>query len=169
MIEGNKKQLYPRSPQSPIFVSTYDICHLGDPETNADNAGCIAITGLHGETLQGYRCEDIKAIYQWNPNGRGKGFSQMLMCRFEGSEPHFNHMMRLMCRRKAEYIILLPRDKEPYLVVGNDNCDIEIAGNSVDHQKFMMECNYSYVPLPYYDGPLNIEDCTEPELMKAIY
>lgn len=169
MIEIKKKQLYTRSLQSPVFVSMYDIANIGEPETDADNAGRIAITALHGGMLKGYRCEDIKAMYQWTPNGRGKGFSQTLMCRFEGSEPHFNHMMRFMCRRETEYIILLPRDKEPYLVIGNGGNWIDIAQRSVEHQTFVMECGYSYVPLPYYDGPIDIKNCTEPELMKAIY
>lgn len=169
MIETNKKQPNTRNLQSPVFVSIYEIAHLGEPDTDADNAGRIAITALHGGTLQGYRCEDIKATYRWSPNGRGKGFSQELMCRFEGGEPHFNHMMRFMCRRATECIILQPRDKEPYLVIGNGGNWIEIATRSVEHQTFVMECPYSYVPLPYYDGPLDIKDCTEPELMKAIY
>lgn len=91
------------------------------------------------------------------------------MCRFYGSEPHFNHMMRFMCRRNAEYVMLLPRHKKPYLVVGNGAGGIEIAPRSVEHQTFVTECPYSYVPMPYYDGPLDITDCTEPELMKEIY
>lgn len=170
MIEIKKKQLYTRSPESPVFVSMYDIGHLGEPETIADNAGRIDITGLHGKTLQGYRCEDIKAMYQWCPNGKGVGFTQTLMCRFYGSEPHFNHMMRFMCsNRDTEYIILLPRDKKPYLVIGNSGYDIEIATRSVEHKTFVMEHCYVYVPMPYYDGPIDIVDCTEPELMKAIY
>ena len=169
MVEIKKKQLYARDPQSPIFISTYGIAHLEDPNTDAENAGRITITALHGETLQGYRCEDIKAMYQWAPNGMCKGFSQELMCRFYGSEPHFNHMMRFMCFREAEYIMLLPRDKKPYLVIGAGRGDIEIAQRSVEHQTFVVECPYSYVPLPYYDGPIDIKDCTELELMKAIY
>ena len=108
-------------------------------------------------------------MYQWTPNGRCKGFSQTLTCRFYGSEPHFNHMMRFMSNRKAEYIILLPRDKKPYLVIGAGRGEIEIATRSAEHQTFVMECPYSYVPLPYYDGPIDIVDCTEPELMKEIY
>lgn len=168
--EENKKQLCTKSLPSPVFVSMYGIANIGEPETFADNAGRIDIRALHGGTLQGCRCKDIKAIYQWTPNGRGKGFSQTLMCRFEGSEPHFNHMMRFMCSlREAEYIILLPRDKEPYLVVGNGEYEIEIATRSVEHQTFVMEYDYTHVPLPYYEGPLDIRDCTEPELMKAIY
>lgn len=169
MIEIKKKQLYARDPQSPVFVSTYDIAHLEDPDTDAENAGRITITALHGEALRGYRCEDIKAMYQWTPNGRRKGFLQTLMCRFYGSEPHFNHMMRFMGNREAEYIILSPRDKKPYLVIGPGRGEIEIATRSVEHQTFVMECGYSYIPMPYYDGPIDIMDCTEPELMKAIY
>lgn len=169
MIEIKKKQLYARSPESPVFVSKYDIVNIGEPETLADDAGRIDITALHGKTLLGYRCEDIKAMYQWSPNGKGKGFSQTLMCRFYGSEPHFNHMMRFMNNRAAEYIILLPRDKKPYLVIGSGRGEIEIATRGVEHQTFVMECGYSYVPMPYYDGPIDIMDCTEPELMKVIY
>lgn len=169
MIEIKKKQLYARSPESPVFVSKYDIVNIGEPETLADDAGRIDITALHGKTLLGYRCEDIKAMYQWSPNGKGNGFSQTLMCRFYGSEPHFNHMMRFMCRRDAEYAILLPRYKAPYLVIGAGCGEIEIAQRSVEHQTFVMECGCSYVPLPYYNGQIDIEDCTEPELMKAIY
>ena len=169
MIEIKKKQLYARNPQSPIFVSTYGIAHLEDPNTDAENAGRVNITTLHGKPLYGFRCEDIKAMYQWTPNGRCKGFSQTLMCRFYGSEPHFNHMMRFMCCREAEYIMLLPRDKKPYLVIGAGRGDFEIAQRSVEYQTFVMECPHSYVPLPYYDGPIDIKDCTEPELMNAIY
>ncbi len=169
MIEIKKKQLYARSPESPVFVSMYDIANIGEPETLADDAGRIDITALHGKTLRGYRCEDIKAMYKWCPNGRGKGFTQTLMCRFYGSDPHFNHMMRFMCRRDAEYAILLPRYNAPYLVIGDGSGKIEIATRSVEHKTFVMECGYSHVPLPYYDGPLDIEDCTEPELMKVIY
>ena len=159
----------PSQGQSPVFVSMHDICHIEEPETTADNAGRITMTGLHGDTLRGYRCEDIKAMYQWTPNGRCKGFSQELMCRFYGSDPHFNHMMRFMCCREAEYIMLLPRDKKPYLVIGAGRGDFEIAQRSVEYQTFVMECPHSYVPLPYYDGPIDIKDCTEPELMNAIY
>ena len=169
MIEIKKKQLYARDPQSPIFVSTYGIAHLEDPNTDAENAGRVNITTLHGKPLYGFRCEDIKAMYKWTPNSRCKGFTQTLMCRFYGSEPHFNHMMRFMCCRKAEYIILLPRVRGPYLVIGYGRSEIEIATCSVEHQTFVMECPHSYVPLPYYDGQIDIEDCTEPELMKAIY
>ena len=169
MTETNKKQLYTRSLESPIFVSTYGIAHLEDPDTDAENAGHVNITALHGETLHGYRCEDIKAMHQWSPNGKGKGFTQTLMCRFCGSEPHFNHMMRFMSKREAEYIILLPRDKKPYLVIGAGRGEIEIATRSVEHQTFVMEYPYSYVPLPYYDGPIDIVDCTEPELMEEMY
>lgn len=169
VLLAEEKRLYTESPKSPVFLSMYGIGHFGEPETLADNAGRIAITGLHGATLQGYRCEDIKATYQWCPNGRGKGFTQTLMCRFDGSEPHFNHMMRFMCSRDPEYIIMLPRDKEPYLVLGNSYGDIEIAARSVEHRTFVIEYGYALVPFLFYDGPLDIKDCTEPELMKAIY
>ena len=72
MIKIVKKQLYARSPESPVFVSTYDIANIDGPETLADDAGHIAITALHGNTLRGYRCEDIKAMYKWCPNGRAR-------------------------------------------------------------------------------------------------
>lgn len=157
------------SSQHPIFVSTYDICNFGEPDTSVETAGRIDITGLYGKTLKGYRCCGIEAVYQWCPNGRRKGFSQELMCRFEGSEQHFNHMIRFMNNREAEYIILLLQPNNSYLVIGSRACDIEIASRSFDHHTFAMECDYSCFPRPYYDGPLNIVDCTEPELMKAIY
>ena len=154
---------------SPVFVSAYDIAHYDGPETEPDNAGRMTITALHGETPKGYRCPDIEAFYMWEPNGPGKGFTQSLTCRFHGSEPHFNHMLRFMCRRKAEYVILLPRPKKPFLFVGGSMTDIEIEGRSVEHQTFVMKYGCCIEPLPYYDGPLDIEDCTEPELMKKIY
>ena len=166
---NEKKQLYAKSLESPVFVPVYGVAELDYPATDTENAGRINITALHGEPLQGYRCEDIKAMYQWSPNGMGKGFSQTLISRFYGSEPHFNHMMRFMSSREVEYIILLPRDKKPYLVIGTGRGEIEIATRSVEHQTFVMECPYNYVPLPYYDGLIDIVDCTEPELIKEIY
>lgn len=156
-------------PQSPVFVSAYDIAHYDGPETEPDNAGLMTITALHGETPKGYRCPDIEAFYMWEPNGPGKGFTQSLICRFHGSEPHFNHMLRFMCRRKAEYVILLPRPKKPFLFVGGSMTDIGIERRRVEHQTFVMKYGCCIEPLPYYDGPLDIDDCTEPELMKKIY
>ena len=147
----------------------YDIKNFSEPDTDIDNCGRVDITGLHSETFKGYRCCGIEAMYQWSPNGRGKGFSQELTCRFEGSEQHFNHMMRFLNNREAEYIILLLQPNGSYLVIGNPDCGIEIAPRSVEHHNFGMKCDFSYVPRPYYEGPLNIVDCTEPELMKAIY
>lgn len=82
-----RKQLLARQPQSPVFVSTYDIAHYDGPETEPDNAGLMTITALHGETPKGYRCPDIVAFYMWEPNGPGKGFAQSLICRFHGTEP----------------------------------------------------------------------------------
>ena len=164
-----RKQLLARQPQSPVFVSAYDIAHYDGPETEPDNAGLMTITALHGETPKGYRCPDIVSFYMWEPNGPGKGFTQSLICRFHGSEPHFNHMLRFMCSRKAEYVILLPRPKKPFLFVGGSMTDIEIERRSVEHQTFVMKYGCCIEPLPYYDGPLDIEYCTEPELMKKIY
>lgn len=164
-----RKQLLTRQPQSPVFVSAYGIAQYDGPETEPGQAGRMTITALHGETLRGYQCPDINAFYQWEPNGTGKGFTQSLICRFHGSEQHFNHMLRFMCRREAEYVILLPRPKKPFLFVDGSMTDIEIERRSVDHQTFVMKCGYCIMPLPYYDGPIDIEDCTEPELMKKIY
>ena len=169
LFEPKKKQLLTRQPQSPVFVSAYDIAHYDGPETEPDNAGLMTITALHGETPKGYRCPDIVAFYMWDSNGPGKGFTQSMICRFHGSEPHFNHMLRFMCNRNAEYVILLPRPKKPFLFVGGSMTDIEIERRSVEHQTFVMKYGYCIDPLPYYDGPLDIEDCTEPELMKKIY
>lgn len=165
-----KRSLFARELQSPVFVSMYGISTFDGPDTDADHTGRMTIKGLHGETLRGYRCQDIKAMYQWTPNGKGKGFTHTLMCRFEGGEPHFNHMIRFMCNRAAEYVVLLPRQKKPYLVIGYGNTnEIEIAQRSVEHQTFVMEFPAGRVPFPYYEGPLSIEDCTEPELMEQIY
>lgn len=44
-IPKRKTQLCARSLESPVFVSIYGICHFGDPETGAEDAGRCMDTG----------------------------------------------------------------------------------------------------------------------------
>lgn len=164
-----KKQLLTKELASPIFVSMYGLGGYDGPDTDPESVGRITLRGLHGETVKGYQCKDIEAFYQWTPNGPGKGFMGQLMCRFKGSEPHFNHMLRFMQNREAEHFILLPRKNKPYIVIGSGRDDIEIDTRSVEHQTFVLQHAYGIAPFQYYDGDLNVVDCTEYELIENLY
>lgn len=164
-----KKQLLAKELTSPVFVSKYELAGFDGPDTAPETTGRITLRRLHGGPVKGYRCKDIEAFYQWTPNGMGKGFTQTLMCRFSGSEPEFNHMMRFLLNRQPEFIILLPRKNRPCIVVGNDDYEIEVATRSVEHQTFVLENAYGYVPFAYYDGELEVVDCTEYELIEPLY
>ena len=163
-----KTQLYSKEAQSPVFVSTYRIMNYDGPDVEEDTYGRMTFKGYCGETLKGYRCNDIEAFYMWTPNGPNKGFLQTLICRFKGSESHFNYLIRLMQNRNAEFIILLPRKDKPYIVIDNQHGGINLDIRSVEHQTFALTST-AIMPFPYYDGPIEIEDCTERELTKELY
>lgn len=163
-----KKQLYSRAAESPVFVPLEGVSFEG-PDTDEEHCGRMIIKRLDGEPLKGYRCNEIYSWFMWEPNGPNKGYSHILVCIFSGSEPNFNHMMRLMLNFEKEYIILLPRKDKPYLVFGNKMYDIEIEIKSSGSKSFTLMHNVNYVPFAYYEGELQVVDCTEPELMKALY
>ena len=157
--------------QIPIFIPLSEIAAFPDPTAMPDDAGRLALKAK-GDTLHGYRCKDIKSEYMWNPNGTGKGFTQTLMCRFAGSMANFNYMLRFMCNRFAGehcYVVLLPREDGTYCVFCNCFHDIDISANRVEHQTFVLECAFQVVPFPYYNGPVNVTDCTGPELIDVLY
>lgn len=164
-----KKQLLTKNPASPVFVSKYDLAGYDGPDTEKETTGRVTFRGLYGEPVKGYRCKNVKAFYQWAPNGPNKGFSQTLICHFSGSEPEFNHMMRFLQNRHPEFFVFLPRENKPYVVVGNDDCEIEVVTHSTENQTFILENAYNYVPFPYYDGELQVIDCTEYELIEVLY
>ena len=164
-----KKQLLTKDTASPVFVSKYDLAGYDGPDTEPETTGRMTFRGLHGEPVKGYRCQDIEAFYQWTPNGPGKGWTHELMCRFTGGEPQFNHMMRFLQNREPEYFVLWPRKDKPYVVVGNEYHDIEIANRSVEHQTFVLQHVYGLAPFQYYEGELQVVDCTEYELMEKLY
>ena len=62
LFEPKKKQLLTRQPQSPVFVSAYDIAHYDGPETAHDNAGLKTSTAQHGENTKGDGCPAIVAF-----------------------------------------------------------------------------------------------------------
>lgn len=157
--------------QTPIFIPLSEIAAYPDPMEMPDNAGRLALKAK-GDTLHGYRCKDITSEYMWNPNGTGKGFTQTLMCRFAGSMANFNYMLRFIGNRFAgehRYVVLLPREDGTYCVFGNSFHDIDIADNRVEHQTFVLECAFQVVPFPYYNGPVDVTDCTGPELIDMLY
>lgn len=78
--------------QNPIFIPLECIKQFPEARADYDRVG---LTDLKPNPLHGFRCPDIEATYMLHPNGPGKGFTQMLMCRYNGQEPHFNHMLRM--------------------------------------------------------------------------
>lgn len=152
--------------QSPIFVLLSDIAEYPDPMRDPEYEGRI---DFKPSTLTGYRCSEIEAMYNWEPNGPMKGFRQTLMCRFKGRVPHFNYMARITMNSEAKYNVLLPQNDGTFLVVGNRWSELEMDLRSVEHQTFVLECAYGYAPLPYFDGKVNVIDCTAPELMERLY
>lgn len=164
-----RTQLLIKGTASPVFVSKYDLAGYDGPDTAPETTGRMTFKGLHGEPLKGYRCKDIEAFYQWMPNGPGRGFKHELMCRFTGSEPQFNHMMRFLQNRQPEHFVLWPRKNKPYVVVGNDFERIEVDTRSVEHQTFVLQHIYGIAPFQYYEGDLQVVDCTEYELMEKLY
>lgn len=78
-------------------------------------------------------------------------------------------MMRFLQNREPEFFVLWPRKNKPYVVVGNEYHDIEIANRSVEHQTFVLQHVYGLAPFQYYEGELQVVDCTEYELMKELY
>lgn len=154
--------------QQPIFIPLENIETFPEAATDPEDSGHIELTGKEG-ILRGFRCKDITAEYSWNPNGALKGYCQTLMCRFSGSEPNFNYMARIMGNCEIRYILLLPRDNKPYVIVGNKYDGLDFAIRTVEHQTWAMECPYWLVPFPYYDGPVEVTDCTGPELMEHLY
>lgn len=155
--------------ESPVFVCNLDIAKFDGPDTDSEHEGRMTIRGLRGEPLKGYRCHSITAYHQWSSNGKCKGFECELVCKFDGSMPQFNHLMRIMNNREAEYIILLPRKDKSYIVIGSGTCDIELVNHTTEHQAFILGVCYNHVPIAYYDGDLDITDCTEKELLQMIY
>lgn len=153
--------------QSPIFIPLDCISQFPEPQADYDNAG---LTDLEPKPLHGFRCPDIEATYQWHPNGPGKGFTQMLLCRYNGPEPRFNHLVRTLQNHEPRFIVLVPRPGKPYIIVGSLAWDdIELAPRAVEHQTFVLECAYSTNPFPYYPGPVDVVDVSEPELMDALF
>ena len=157
--------------QIPIFIPLDEIADYPDPMEMPDDAGRLALKAK-GDTLHGYRCKDITSEYMWNRNGDGLGFEQTLMCRFAGSVANFNFMLRFMnnkCAGEHRYVALLQRENCPYCVFGNSFSEIDIADSRVEHLTFVLNCTYQVVPFPYYDGPVEVTDCTGPELMDVLY
>ena len=153
--------------QNPIFIPLDGITQFPEPMSDPDHAG---LTDLEPKPLHGYRCPDIKATYMWQPNGAGKGFTQTLLCRYDGPEPRFNHLVRTLQNRESPFIVLLPRPGKPYIIVGTLAFDdIEVGCRAVEHQTFVLECCYNLNPFPYFPGPVDIVDVTEPELMDALF
>lgn len=156
--------------QIPIFIPLDEILSFPDPMEMPDNAGRLELKAKN-EKLHGYRCTNITSVCHWNSNGAYKGFARTLVCHYNGSMANFNFMLRAMNNVLDEhnYIVLLQRDGGPYVVFGNSFKDITLGSNRVDNQTFELECAYHLVPFPYYDGPVEVTDCTSPELMGHLY
>ena len=152
--------------QSPIFVLLSDIAEYPNAVRDPEFDGRM---DFQPRTLTGYRCSEIEAMYNWEPNGPMKGFSQTLMCRFSGRVPHFNYMARIMMNSEPHYNVMLPHEDGTYLVIGNHASDIDMDLRMVEHQTFVIQCPYAPDPFPYFDGEVSVTDCNVPELMERLY
>ena len=154
----------------PIFVPLDEIEQFPDPMEMPDDAGRLALKAK-GSVLHGFRCKDITSVCLWSSNGVWKGFKRSLLCRYDGSMPHFNFMLRAMNNWEDghNYIVLLPREDGLYVVFGNSFGELTLADSNTERQAFTLECPYQLVPFPYYDGTVEVIDCTGPELMKHLY
>ena len=154
--------------KAPIFIPTEGIKAVKEHFGNDRDEGQTDIEPIEKQ-LTGYRVNDIYCAYSWTPNGRHKGFSQTLACSFDGSEPEFNYMMRMMQDNTSRFVVLLPRDKMPYLVFNAHQADVVFDGSMTTNQMFFLECHFGRVPFPYFKGSVNVKDCSVKELMNKMY
>lgn len=145
-----------------------EIAHYPDPFENPDEAGRIELVPK-SETMQGFRCPDITAEYTWHPNGPGHGFTQTLMCRFDGSVSNFNHMMRTIQNHDGGFIVLLPQNPESYLIIGNNASEIELSPRAVEHKTFVLECSFSHTSFPFYVGKVKVTNVKSSILMERLF
>lgn len=153
--------------QVPIFIPLGEIEHIDDAETTPYRRGLVEIKA-RDRMLKGFACDNLTATYAWGCNGAGKGFSQLLTCRFEGRASHFNHLLCELANRQSTFIVLLPKG-DMYTVVGRYFDDIHIQPECNDDMSFVMESCYATVPFPYYDGVVSIDDCDVVELTEHLY
>jgi hypothetical protein len=111
------------------------------------------------------------------------GFKQHLVVKFHGSQQEFIHLIRTINNSyKAEYVILMSEAdelapilyrcrKRPYLIIGDCSDGFGLFLDSIDlmQMSFRLTFERVRVPFPYYDGPVEVTDCTEQELVKHLY
>jgi len=154
--------------EAPIFIPLSSIERMGEAETSPYRCGLMEIVPK-GKRLQGFRCDCLTAEYYWQSNGTGKGFAQRLYFTFEGRSSHFNFLTRTMLNHESRFIVLLPRD-DSWLVFGNNTEPPEIIDQGLAcEQGFMMECEYSTIPYPYFYDYVIADDCDVVELMGHLY
>ena len=154
--------------QTPIFIPLSSIESIGEAETTPYRCGLMEIVPK-GERLQGFRCDCLTAEYYWQSNGAGKGFAQMLHFTFEGRRSHFNFLTRTINNRINRFVVLLPMG-DSWLVFGSKQEPPEIIDQKPTHeQEFMMECEYSITPYPYFDDEVIADDCDVVELMEHLF
>lgn len=154
--------------KTPIFIPLSSIESMGETETSPYRCGLMEIVPK-GKQLQGFRCGCLTAEYYWQSNGAGKGFSQELYFIFEGRRSHFNFLTRTMFNHENRFIVLLPSGVS-WLVFGSQQelPKIFYEGHTRERD-FTMECEYSIVPYPYFDGEVIADYCDVVELMEHLY
>jgi len=165
--------------QQLIFIPLRNIESFPKPVKTVEDFDVVKIKGKD-DVIHGVCCKQIEAVrYLFSYDQKGMGFKQHLVVKFHGSQQQFMHLIRTINNSyKAEYVILMSEAdelapilyrcrKRPYLIIGDCSDGFGLFLDSIDlmQMSFRLTFERVRVPFPYYDGPVEVTDCTMQELI----
>ena len=169
--------------QELIFIPLSNIESFPKPVRTVEGFDVVKIKG-NGDVIHGFCCKQIEAVrYLISYDRKGMGYKQHFVVKFHGSQQEFIHLIRSINNSyKAEYIILMSEvdelapifyrcKKRPYLIIGDcsDGCVLFLDSINLMQMSFRLTFERVRVPFPYYDGPVEVTNCTMQSLMKHLY
>lgn len=167
--------------QQTIFIPLSNIEYFPKPQRTKEDYDAVRLKGKGG-VLRGFRCQQLEAgNYSWRPNISGLGFRQSLIIGFHGPLEDYVGLFRTINNTQVGFIVfvagfnfpalLYSRCKHrPFLILGDCTAMIMLSPGTLPsgQMSFVLEYDRVRVQYPYYDGTVDVTDCTARELVEHI-
>lgn len=164
-----------------IFIPLSNIESFPKPERTKEDYDAVRLKGKGG-VLRGFCCKHLEAgDYSYCPDRLGLGFSQSLAIEYHGDAEDFIDLLRTINNIQADFIVFVAgttllypiryRCKHrPFLILGDCTAMTTLSLGTLESNKmsFVLEADRVRVPYPYYDGTVEVIDCTTRELMEHL-